>query len=357
VMRVASYRRGSTAAAGRMAARLSARNAKLEMRMQGLIAALDPALREGVQRVLASDWRGTPFGNPRNWRPAMKLLAVSTIHDVSAVCRAEGVPLRDLKSLGEAPVLDAIIKCFDEGRWAGQTVAGVMSRLRVIYRILYGMTPPLLRVRTSYWVRSPRSRHRRQFSPAQYLEGAVAIAAIADFAEAAGQAARATAMRCDAALLAAASELHGRRGEYEASDICMVKHVDGAVPSIRFYWNADVRKNKKARVAEVREPSAVRLLEVFIGEKSDGPVFQLHGKGMTGEVVYNSIRRSTRLALGVYACPNSLRDAGASRSTDPEEMGNAVGSSARVTKKHYRASMAHTGLALLRGAWAEAAGQ
>ncbi len=334
---------------------LEQEKAKATERIGRLLAAMDPSIRQDMQQVLTAPCRGKGYTNVRRTRLGSKLMLVQSIHDANMACRADGVPLSGIRSLGEVQALDALVRRVDAGNWAGQTVAMIMGGIRTGCRALNGATPPVLKARVSHWVRSPRTRHRRQLSAAQYVGGAVEISAVADFAEAAGQVSRANAMRSDAALLAAASELHGRRGEYAASDLRMIRRTERNGPTIVFYWDASWRKNKKTRIADVRDHRAVALLDRVIEGRGDGPVFCLHGKAMSGHVVYESIRRATLLACGVMACPNSLRDAGASQSTDPIEMGKSIGSSPDVSVKHYRPSMARNGLNLVGDALAKAA--
>lgn len=336
---------------------LEQEKAKATGQIGRLLAAMDPSIRQDVQQVLTAPCRGKGYTNAKKTRLGSKLMLVQSIHDANMACRADGVPLSGIRSLGEVQALDALVRRVDAGDWAGQTVALIMSGIRIGCRALDGKTPPALKARTSHWVKSARTRHRRQLSAAQYVGGAVEIAAVADFADAAGQVSRARAMRSDAALLAAASDLHGRRGEYAASDLRMTRRTDGNIPMIVFYWDASWRKNKKTRIADVRDPRAVALLDRAIDGRTDGPVFSLHGKAMSGHVVYKSIRRAALLACGVIAGPNSLRDAGASRNTDPVEMGKSIGSSPGVSVKHYRTSMARHGLDLVADALARAAEQ
>lgn len=334
---------------------LEQEKAKAKERIERLLGAMDPSIRQDVQQVLTAPCRGKNYTDAKRSRLSSRLMLVQSIHDANLACRADGVPLSGVRSLGEIEALDALVKRVDAGNWAGQTVALIMSRIRTGCRALDGVTPPVLKVRISHWIKSARTRHRRQLSAAQYVGGAVEIAAVADFAEAAGQVSRANAMRSDAALLAAASDLHGRRGEYAASDLRMTRRTERNGPMIVFYWDASWRKNKKTRIADVRDPRAVALLDRAIEGRGDGPVFCLHGKAMSGHVVCKSIRRATLLACGVRACPNSLRDAGASRSTDPIEMGKSIGSSPGVSVGHYRPSMARHGLDLVGDALAKAA--
>ena len=337
---------------------LHRRKAAMDALTEHALDAMPEAIASDVRRAMAAGCRGKGFADYAARRPAGRALIAGSILRACQACDDAGIVLSTFDQLTALDALDAIVAKFDSGRWKGPTVGIIMGNLRTMARSLCGFTPPVLKARASHWTATKKKQRRRQLSSAEYLQGALDIAVIADFVEAAGQGNRAQALRIDAALLAAASDLNGRLGEYEASDLSVVIGVHDGKPTLKFYWDGKLRKNKKTRVAAVSNPQAVGLLRMVIGRRRSGPVFcNLDGRGMTSLQIYDAMRRATFLAVGFRASPNSLRDAGAARSTDPVTMAAAVGSSPQVALMHYRGSMSEHGRGLIARALDNAAGK
>lgn len=337
---------------------LHRRKAAMDALTERALVAMPGAIASDFQRAMTAGCRGKGFADYGARRPAGRAILAGSVLRACQACEETGMVLSTFDQLTGVDALDAIVARFDSGRWKGPTVGIVMGNLRTVARCLFGFTPPVLKARASHWTATKKKKARRQLSSAEYLQGALDIAAIADFAEAAGQGDRAQALRIDAALLAAASDLNGRLGEYEASDLSVVNGVHDGKPTLKFYWDGKLRKNKKTRVAAVSNPQAVGLLRMVIARRRSGPVFcNLDGRGMTSLQIYDAMRRATFLAVGFRASPNSLRDAGAARSTNPVTMAAAVGSSPHVALMHYRGSMSEHGRELIARALDSASGE
>lgn len=330
---------------------LTARTHELMKTMPGPVAA-------DFQLAMQQKRLGRGFGNPRTSSPGtLEKYAKATAYACRA-CADEGVTLESYADLGGRAALEAMNRLVEKRIWLESYLGTLLGSIRVVSRLLYGQTLPLLLPHISACNRAPRRRRPRRGTTEQCLAGAVAIAAVAEVCKVAGQQARSAAFLRDAALLAAAAELSGRRGEYAVSDCATAKRrTAGGKITFQFYWDRSIRKNRKTRIGVVRDPRAMALLEEIADGRKDGPLFRTQDERPTAEwAVYTSICRSTLLALGTESCPTAIRAAGTDGSGDPREMADRIGSTPAVALEYYARSLMQDGCALLDDAMDSNAG-
>lgn len=327
-------------------------------RVDRALAQLPPSLATELRTILNSGTRKRGFISPKNCDPDTKAIVAMSILDAYRACVDYDISIACITDMVTPAALDTIIRRVEDVIWEEINLYRVFLTLRKLYRYIHlRETPGPLRHRISYYARAARRdqwEHLR--TPAEYITGAVAVAALADIMEAGGKELRARSRLRDATLLAVGAEINFRLQEFHAINVeSIVWECDAAGGMASLFMAKQFRKNRKGLIGVVRDSRALDLLRRVIGSRTDGPLFRTNdGSRLTKPAIYTSLLRTSLLALGVPLTSNLLRRAGASDEDDEQDMARRIGDSSggsrtSVAVTVYARSVALEGLALLRG--------
>lgn len=327
-------------------------------RVERALTQLPPNLATELQAILSSGTKRRGFISPKNCDPDSKLIIATSVLDAYRACVDYNMPIACITDMVTPAALDTIIRRVEDVIWEEVNLHRVFLNLRKLYRYIHlKETPGPLRHRISYYAHAARRdqwEHLR--TPAEYITGAVAVAALADIMEAGGKELRARSRLRDAALLAVGAEINFRLQEFHAINVeSIVWECDAAGETASLFMAKQFRKNRKGLIGVVRNHHALDLLRRVIGSRTDGPLLCTNnGSRMTKPAIYTSLLRTSLLALGVPLTSNLLRRAGASDEEDEQDMARRIGdnnggSRTSVAVTVYARSVALEGLALLRG--------